>query len=73
MAPFPDRPLNKLCLFDVDETLTPARQVNKSLYLGRATLTSSLGGIAGDDLHLARSPQKGCCGICRGFRFFQNL
>ena len=42
MAPFPDRPINKLCLFDVDGTLTPARQVNKFIHLGRATFTFTL-------------------------------
>ena len=42
---FPDRPLNKLVLFDVDDTLTRPRQVPD--LAGRAMLTA--------DLHLLES------------------
>lgn len=34
---FPDRPIKKLVLFDVDGTLTPARQVPSDIHLKRDT------------------------------------
>ena len=48
-AEFAKRPLKKLCLFDVDGTLTPARQVGiLSLPLAFVLMNASVGGISRD-------------------------
>jgi len=44
MVAFPDRPINKLCLFDVDGTLTPARQpVSQEMIYTLRALRKKLG------------------------------
>ncbi|KAF8726538.1 hypothetical protein AX14_007743 [Amanita brunnescens Koide BX004] len=73
MAPFPDRPLNKLCLFDVDETLTPARQAasQEMIYTLRALRKKvAVGFVGGSDFSkISEQLSVGGCDVAQDFDY----
>ena len=63
---FSDRPLKKLCLFDVDGTLTPARQVLLYLNLqGPLMIVIWAGCITADDRDSAQTKEEIGRWLCR--------
>jgi len=75
MTSFADRPIKKLVLFDVDGTLTPARQVRPIFATSGRQCRSdvALGSLQRNARSLERAQEESHHWICRRIRPHENI
>jgi hypothetical protein len=69
---FASRPINKLVLFDVDGTLTPARQVCSFMFGRMEPLYEHSVSVSGDVRIVERTQKESCNWFCWWFRSGQD-